>query len=124
MALPIVSLDAIKNSSSLNEWPTCARSLRASPTKSTISRPRFSQPRSSHSRQPTNRRGNGSSEENPDQIFQPFSTTRSKQGGTGLGLRLAEKLIPGHHGTISASNRTSGGARFAIRLPQPSEDSG
>ena len=38
-------------------------------------------------------------------------------GGTGLGLAIAKHLIELQGGHISAANRPTGGARFAIELP-------
>ena len=41
----------------------------------------------------------------------------SKPGGTGLGLSITRAFIEIQGGTIEASNREAGGARFTIRLP-------
>ncbi|MCC5948635.1 MAG: PAS domain S-box protein [Nitriliruptoraceae bacterium] len=53
-------------------------------------------------------------------IFEPFvqgpDQQRSPQPGTGLGLTLARELVELHHGTLTAANRPSGGARFEVRL--------
>jgi signal transduction histidine kinase len=59
--------------------------------------------------------GPGISPENLDRIFEPYFTT--KEGGTGLGLALAHKIIEEHQGTIRAENPTGGGAAFVITLP-------
>ena len=48
-------------------------------------------------------------------IFIPFFTTKSK--GHGIGLALAHRVITEHGGTLTASNATTGGAVFSIRLP-------
>jgi two-component system sensor histidine kinase HydH len=53
----------------------------------------------------------------PDRIFTPFYTTKTK--GTGLGLAIAQKIVEAHGGTMSASNCEGGGAEFIIRLPCP-----
>jgi signal transduction histidine kinase len=50
-----------------------------------------------------------------DRLFAPFFTTR--EGGTGLGLANAKKIVDYHGGTISAENRPGGGATFTIVLP-------
>jgi signal transduction histidine kinase len=52
----------------------------------------------------------------PD-IFSAFVTTRLDARGTGLGLTVAEGIITQHGGTITASNRSEGGARLEVWLP-------
>jgi|GEM_PF-994835 len=54
----------------------------------------------------------------PDELFEPFKTTKPK--GSGIGLWQARRLVTSLGGTISAENATEGGARFAVRLPLPS----
>jgi signal transduction histidine kinase len=65
--------------------------------------------------------GEGIPEEALESIFERFYRAdrgRSrKEGGTGLGLAIAKKLVEAHGGTIAASNRPEGGARFTIELP-------
>jgi signal transduction histidine kinase len=56
------------------------------------------------------------------ELFQPFFRTRSaaadtRKNGTGLGLAIAERAIKLNGGTVSASNRETGGLRVAITLP-------
>ena len=50
-------------------------------------------------------------------IFDAFVTRRLDSRGTGLGLTIAEGIVHQHHGTIRASNRSQGGARFEVTLP-------
>jgi len=50
-----------------------------------------------------------------DRLFEPYFTT--KEGGTGLGLALARRVITEHRGEIRAENAPGGGARFVIALP-------
>ena len=49
-------------------------------------------------------------------IFNPFFST--KQGGSGLGLASAAKIVFGHRGGISAENRREGGACLRVVLPR------
>jgi signal transduction histidine kinase len=51
-------------------------------------------------------------------VFDRFYRAAGAQGhGTGLGLAIASTIAQQHGGTIDASNRTGGGARFTVRLP-------
>ncbi len=52
----------------------------------------------------------------PD-IFEAFVSTRLDARGTGLGLTVAEGIIHQHGGTISATNRPTGGACLIVSLP-------
>ena len=60
--------------------------------------------------------GAGISEEDLPRIFEPFFTTK-QESGTGLGLAVCHGIISSHNGAISASNNSSGGATFTIKLP-------
>jgi signal transduction histidine kinase len=51
-------------------------------------------------------------------LFQSFVTS-GKKGGTGLGLAIVKKIAEEHGGSISVSSTTKG-AKFELRLPQPS----
>ncbi|MCW5743965.1 MAG: PAS domain S-box protein [Alphaproteobacteria bacterium] len=50
-------------------------------------------------------------------LFTAFVTTKPSGKGTGLGLRICRRIVEEMGGTIGASNRPEGGARFVIALP-------
>lgn len=51
-------------------------------------------------------------------IFDKFKRgIDSKPGGTGLGLSICRGIVELHNGTITAGNRSGGGAEFVITLP-------
>ncbi len=60
--------------------------------------------------------GPGVPEEIRTRIFDPFFTT--KDFGSGLGLATVYAIIEAHGGRITVGTGRSGGARFAIRLPE------
>ncbi|MCA9089544.1 MAG: hypothetical protein KDA90_13045 [Planctomycetaceae bacterium] len=62
--------------------------------------------------------GPGFRTESPEHLFDPFFST--KESGTGLGLAISRRIIEQHGGTITASNRPTGGARFTIEIPRDS----
>ncbi len=49
-------------------------------------------------------------------IFEPFFTGR--QGGTGLGLPIAQRIVEEHGGRITAGNLPEGGAVLVIEIPE------
>jgi len=59
--------------------------------------------------------GCGISEENLNNIFTPFFSTRPS--GNGLGLPLAGKIIDMHRGSISVNSKVGQGTKFTITLP-------
>lgn len=50
-------------------------------------------------------------------LTEPFYTTRSDAGGTGLGLYISANIIREHHGTLSFSSEPGKGTLATIRLP-------
>ncbi len=60
--------------------------------------------------------GPGVSAELSGQLFQPFVSTKGKEG-MGMGLYMARLIVESHQGQISCSNRPQGGARFQVSLP-------
>jgi signal transduction histidine kinase len=59
--------------------------------------------------------GDGVPSESRSQIFQPFFTTRAT--GTGLGLRVVQRIAEAHGGRIVHSETPGGGATFELVLP-------
>jgi two-component system, cell cycle sensor histidine kinase and response regulator CckA len=61
--------------------------------------------------------GRGMSEEVQRLAFEPFFTTRSSEGGTGLGLSLAQEIVHRYGGTISLESREGAGTTFTLSFP-------
>jgi signal transduction histidine kinase len=59
--------------------------------------------------------GPGLGTRNPEELFQPFAT--SKIQGTGLGLAVSRQIVEALGGTLTLANRPGGGARCTLRLP-------
>ncbi|NQY92177.1 MAG: ATP-binding protein, partial [Deltaproteobacteria bacterium] len=59
--------------------------------------------------------GCGMSEEQVEQAFEPFFTTRSE--GTGLGLAIARQLVLNHGGAVAVDSTPGKGTTFTITLP-------
>jgi len=63
-------------------------------------------------------RGTGFPDSELTSVFNKFYRGKNaKAGGTGLGLSIVKGFVEAHNGTISAENRTNGGARFIIKIP-------
>ena len=60
--------------------------------------------------------GPGLPETVPDDIFEPYVTT--KPDGVGLGLTIVKENLRNMHGSIKATNRPEGGAQFTVRMPK------
>ncbi len=61
--------------------------------------------------------GIGIAPENLERVFEPFFTTRSKDGGTGLGLSVSYGIIADHGGFIDVESQVGKGSTFTIWLP-------
>lgn len=61
--------------------------------------------------------GSGIPPEHLPHIFEPFYTTKSKGGGTGLGLAVVSRIVQAHRGTIEVESELGKGTRFRITLP-------
>jgi signal transduction histidine kinase len=61
--------------------------------------------------------GLGAPPEMLDQIFEPYVTTKSAEGGMGLGLHICRRIVEEAEGQIFAEARAEGGIRIVVRLP-------
>lgn len=61
--------------------------------------------------------GPGIAPEIAGRLFESFCS-HGKEGGTGLGLAMAKRIIDAHDGEIECINRPGEGASFRIRLPR------
>lgn len=64
--------------------------------------------------------GSGIPDDQLDQIFKPFYTTKHR--GTGLGLSITHSIITRHGGTIAATSDPDGKTVFVVRLPRSQAD--
>ena len=60
---------------------------------------------------------NGPGAREPDNVFDPFYTTRAVGQGPGLGLSACYGIIQEHEGVILCTNRVEGGTTISIELP-------
>ncbi len=69
--------------------------------------------------------GMGIEDDNPDNIFLPFYSTKKGNGtNLGLGLSVSYGIIKKYNGSISVKNMKRGGCRFKIILPEVSHPGG
>lgn len=62
--------------------------------------------------------GSGINEADLPRIFGAFQRgAAATPGGTGLGLAIVEGFVLAHGGSVSAANRSSGGAEFTMKIP-------
>ncbi len=59
--------------------------------------------------------GKGLGQNNPNELFQPFVTTKTR--GTGLGLAISRQIAEKLGGSLNLENLPGGGARCSITLP-------
>jgi two-component system OmpR family sensor kinase/two-component system sensor histidine kinase BaeS len=57
-----------------------------------------------------------------ERFYRGDSGRSRAEGGTGLGLAIARRLAEAHGGTLTAANRSSGGAVFILTLPEDARD--
>ncbi|SMP45157.1 PAS domain S-box-containing protein [Desulfonatronum zhilinae] len=58
--------------------------------------------------------GEGIAPENVERIWEPFFSTRTKHGGTGLGLPIVAAIITKHHGRISVNSLPGAGTTVTV----------
>jgi signal transduction histidine kinase len=70
--------------------------------------------------------GIGMDEATLRRAFRPFFTTRSRQGGRGIGLAASQALVLQLGGTLELESAPGRGTRARVRLPVPhrGEDEG
>lgn len=61
--------------------------------------------------------GAGIEAENLETIFKPFWTSRSDEGGSGLGLAMVQRIVKRHHGCINVKSIAGQTTVFTIYLP-------
>jgi len=66
--------------------------------------------------------GTGIGDDNPNNIFLPFYSTKQGQANNlGLGLSVSYGIIKKYNGTITVENIEHAGCQFTIRFPQAAE---
>jgi two-component system C4-dicarboxylate transport sensor histidine kinase DctB len=69
--------------------------------------------------------GRGFDQETLRRVFEPYFTTRSDRGGTGLGMAIARRIAVEHGGALTAAGAPGRGATITLTVPvegPPSED--
>lgn len=61
--------------------------------------------------------GRGMPDEVREHVFEPFFTTRAREGGVGLGLAVVQSLVRSMGGTVVAAARPAGGTELVVRVP-------
>ena len=59
----------------------------------------------------------GIEDEMKEKIFDPFFSTKTLDGGMGLGLAIVSTILNGYNGRIEVFNNNFGGATFHVELP-------
>ena len=62
--------------------------------------------------------GVGMSADVVSKVFEPFFSTKSAEGGTGLGLSVAQGIAREHEGWISVQSELGRGSSFKVHLPK------
>ncbi|MBE9571293.1 MAG: PAS domain S-box protein [Proteobacteria bacterium] len=61
--------------------------------------------------------GIGIAQEQIEQIFNPFFTTKDTDKGIGLGLSISYRIVEAHHGKIEVNSELNKGTIFIVSLP-------
>ncbi len=61
--------------------------------------------------------GYGMPPEVQQRCFEPFFSTKGREGGTGIGLAMAYGIVRGHEGRIGVESTENEGTTFTIHLP-------
>ena len=61
--------------------------------------------------------GRGMTGEQTAHLFDPFYTTRQRDGGTGLGLSIVHGIVAMHGGSIDVQSKLDRGTTVSVRLP-------
>ncbi len=62
--------------------------------------------------------GTGIAKEMLAKVFEPFFSTKNEEGGTGLGLAVAQGIAREHEGWVSVDSELGQGATFRVYLPK------
>jgi PAS domain S-box-containing protein len=62
--------------------------------------------------------GCGIPEENMERIMEPFFTTRTETGGTGMGLYIVDSIVKEHRGELSITSSIGRGTTVGVTFPQ------
>lgn len=65
--------------------------------------------------------GCGMDDEQMEQIFEPFYTTRGDSGGTGLGLAVCRQIVQSYSGELTVESEPGKGSTFCVTIPAVSE---
>ena len=66
--------------------------------------------------------GAGMDSERVRRIFEPFYSTKTGHGGTGLGLAVVTRIVEAHQGRITVTSEPGEGSTFTIELPTASSE--
>jgi signal transduction histidine kinase len=61
--------------------------------------------------------GRGFDQETLRRVFEPYFTTRSDRGGTGLGMAIARRIAVEHGGALTAAGAPGRGATITLTVP-------